>query len=47
MGKGKKYADKACKKRYWAENRRRANKIRRVAACNGARFLQRWKAEHP
>jgi hypothetical protein len=47
MGKGKKYSDKPCKKRYWAEGHRRSNKIRHITRCNGARFLQRWKAANP
>ncbi len=44
--KGKKFKDKASKQRYWSENHRRKNKVRRIRRCNGPAFLQRWEAQH-
>lgn len=44
--KGLKYKDKKSKQRYWADGHRVKNKLRRIARCNGARFLEAWKAKY-
>jgi len=43
--KGKTYKDKGSKTRYWSENHRRDNKIRRITTQNGLAFLEKWKAK--
>jgi hypothetical protein len=43
---GKKSKDKLCKQRYWSDGHRVKNKIRRITRCNGAAFLEAWKAKY-
>ena len=45
--KGKKWADKGSKKKYFAEGHRRANKMRRIRKCNGEAYLAWWVATYP
>lgn len=40
--KGKKWADKPTKARYFSEDHRTQNKRRRISKCNGEKFLAQW-----
>lgn len=44
--KGKAYKDKGTNQRYWSENHRIRNKIRRITRCNGAQYLAWWKKNY-
>ena len=44
--KGRKWRDKPSNARYWNENHRTRNKLRRVRKCNGAKFATEWERRY-